>query len=73
MAEIAGVVGHVKQWGLDSDDKQPLQAQMHTSAAQSLESIPPSPGWPACLTGAARSTILVQKRKKKLPPSATIS
>jgi len=29
MAEIVGVVGHVKQWGLDSDDKQPLRAQLY--------------------------------------------
>jgi predicted permease len=29
--EIVGVVGHVKQWGLDSDDKQSLQAQLYMS------------------------------------------
>jgi predicted permease len=28
-AEIVGVVGHVKQWGLDSDDKQGLRAQLY--------------------------------------------
>ena len=28
-AEIVGVVGHVKQWGLDSDDKQSLRAQLY--------------------------------------------
>ena len=27
--EIVGVVGHVKQWGLDSDDKQSLRAQLY--------------------------------------------
>ena len=27
-AQIVGVVGHVKQWGLDSDDKQSLRAQL---------------------------------------------
>ena len=27
--EIVGVVGHVKQWGLDSDHKQSLQAQLY--------------------------------------------
>ncbi|HEY8224364.1 MAG TPA: ABC transporter permease [Pyrinomonadaceae bacterium] len=27
--EIVGVIGHVKQWGLDSDDKQSLQAQLY--------------------------------------------
>jgi predicted permease len=27
--EIIGVVGHVKQWGLDADDKQSLQAQLY--------------------------------------------
>jgi predicted permease len=28
-AEIIGVVGHVKQWGLDSDDKQSLRAELY--------------------------------------------
>ncbi|HEX3231785.1 MAG TPA: ABC transporter permease [Pyrinomonadaceae bacterium] len=27
--EIVGVVGHVKQWGLDADDQQSLQAQLY--------------------------------------------
>jgi predicted permease len=27
--EIVGVVGHVKQWGLDADDKQSLHAQLY--------------------------------------------
>jgi predicted permease len=27
--EIVGVVGHVNQWGLDSDDSQPLRAQLY--------------------------------------------
>ena len=41
-AEIVGIVSHVKQWGLDSDDKQELQAQMYlpfmqmTDAAMAL-------------------------------------
>jgi predicted permease len=28
-AEIVGVVGHVKQWGLDNDDQQSLRAQVY--------------------------------------------
>jgi predicted permease len=32
--EIVGVAGHVKQWGLDADDIQPLRAQMYLSAMQ---------------------------------------
>jgi len=32
--EIVGVVGHVKQWGLDADDAQPLRAQMYLSCMQ---------------------------------------
>jgi len=33
-AEIIGVVGHVKQWGLDSDDSQSLRAQLYLPCAQ---------------------------------------
>jgi putative ABC transport system permease protein len=33
-AEIVGVVGHVKQWGLDSDDRQELRSQMYLSIMQ---------------------------------------
>ncbi|MGO8818351.1 MAG: ABC transporter permease [Terriglobia bacterium] len=33
-AEIVGVVGHVKQWGLDSDDTQSLRAQLYHSFTQ---------------------------------------
>ena len=33
-AEIVGVVGHVKQWGLDEDSTSPVQAQMYVSLAQ---------------------------------------
>src|SRR5258707_5016987 len=38
-AEIVGVVGHVKQWGLDSDDKQTLRAQMYSSYLQGPDEI----------------------------------
>jgi len=33
-AEIVGVVGHVKQWGLDVDDTERLQAQFYLSCMQ---------------------------------------
>jgi len=33
-AEIVGVVGHVKQWGLDEGITAPMQAQMYVSLAQ---------------------------------------
>jgi len=33
-AEIVGVVGHVNQWGLDSDDAQPLRAQLYVPCMQ---------------------------------------
>jgi len=36
--EIVGVVGHVKQWGLDADDTQPLRAQMYLSCMQMPDS-----------------------------------
>ena len=32
--EIVGVVGHVKQWGLDTDDKETLRAQLYTPFMQ---------------------------------------
>lgn len=32
--EIVGVVGHVKQWGLDADDTNPLRVQLYTSWMQ---------------------------------------
>ena len=33
-SEIVGVVGHVNQWGLDSDDAQPLRAQVYIPCMQ---------------------------------------
>jgi predicted permease len=33
-SEIVGVVGHVHQWGLDSDDTQPLRAQVYIPCLQ---------------------------------------
>jgi predicted permease len=42
LAQIVGVVGHIKQFGLDSDDRQALQAQLY----QPLRQIgPDSPLW----------------------------
>ncbi len=37
-AEIVGVVGHVKQWGLDSDDSQKLRAQFYLPCMQMPDS-----------------------------------
>src|SRR5215467_8821094 len=34
LAEIVGVVKHVKQWGLDTDDKQSLRAELYTPFMQ---------------------------------------
>ncbi len=38
-AEIVGVVGHVKQWGLDADDKERLQAQLYFPFMQLPDSV----------------------------------
>jgi predicted permease len=32
--EIVGIVGHVKQWGIDTDDKESLHAQLYTPFMQ---------------------------------------
>ena len=32
--EIVGVVGHIKQWGLDSDSQRPMQAQLYLPLSQ---------------------------------------
>ena len=34
VVEIVGVVGHVKQWGLDTDDRESLRAQLYTPFMQ---------------------------------------
>ncbi len=39
VAEIVGVVGHVKQWGLDADDANPLRAQVYRPLMQSPEAV----------------------------------
>ena len=39
LAEIVGVVAHVKQWGLDSDEANPLRAQIYQSFMQ-LNDVP---------------------------------
>jgi predicted permease len=38
-AEIVGIVGHVKQWGLDRDDSEPLHAQVYLSFMQLADPI----------------------------------
>jgi predicted permease len=38
-AEIVGVVGHVKQWGLEADDQQSLRAQLYSSYLQAPDEI----------------------------------
>jgi predicted permease len=44
-AEIVGVVGHVKQWGLDSDDKQSLRAQLYFPFMQLPEAAMQPASW----------------------------
>ena len=40
-AEIVGVVGHVKQWGLDEDSASPVQAQCYLALSQLPEKFMP--------------------------------
>ena len=52
---IIGVVGHVKQWGLDSDDRQSLRAQLYEAVRQfpddSMDAFPPGFGVVARIDG----------------------
>jgi predicted permease len=68
-AEIVGVVGHVKQWGLDSDDKQSLRAQLYFPFMQLPEAAMQPSSWsgtgvlvrfagdPQAVTAAIRSSL----------------
>jgi len=58
-AEIVGVVGHVKQWGLDTDDTQKLRAQMYTPYMQLTDK--------AMMLSPAGTSVLV---RSELPPQA---
>jgi len=58
-AEIVGVVGHVKQWGLDTDDSQKLRAQMYTPYMQLAEK--------AMVLASPGTSVLV---RSDLPPQA---
>src|SRR5262249_6272192 len=40
-AEIVGVVGHVKQWGLQGDANSPIQAQSYLSIVQVPDDVTP--------------------------------
>jgi predicted permease len=65
-AEIIGVVRHVNQWGLDSDEVNPLRAQMYLSLRQMPDSwlspgasvVARSFGAPATVISPIRQTIL---------------
>ena len=43
-ARIVGIVGHVNQWGLDSDATNPLHAQMYLSFTQMPDQVYPQHG-----------------------------
>jgi predicted permease len=56
-AEIVGVVGHVNQWGLDSDDTQQLRAQLYIPCMQMPDAFfSLVPGGISFLVRAANST-----------------
>jgi predicted permease len=60
-AQIVGVVRHVKQWGLDKDDKHALQAQMYSPFVQLPD--------PAMRLSAAGTGMVVRSR---VPPSGLV-
>jgi predicted permease len=45
LAEIVGIVGHVKQWGLDNDDKQSLRAELYFPFMQLPEAAMQPSSW----------------------------
>jgi predicted permease len=68
MAEIVGVVGHVKQWGLDADEKSRIQAQFDYPFMQLPEKLMPlvadsvavvlrTEGDPTVVMGAVRKAV----------------
>ncbi|MFZ0432881.1 MAG: ABC transporter permease [Candidatus Acidiferrales bacterium] len=66
-AEIVGVVGHVKHWGLDNEAQNDIRAQLYMSFMQIPESLMQGPpqaevvvrtaGAPQAMTGAIRQTV----------------
>jgi len=58
--EIVGVVGHIKQWGLDTDDAHALRAQMYTPYMQLTDK--------AMMLSPSGTSVLV---RTELPPQAT--
>jgi predicted permease len=56
---IIGVVGHVKQWGLDSDDTQSLRAQMYEPLRQFPD--PAMPGFAAAVRVVLRGPVSQQQ------------
>jgi predicted permease len=60
--EIVGVVGHVKQWGLDSDDTQSLRAQIYIPWMQ----------MPDAFIATGSSTALMLRTDGSVPTSAVL-
>ncbi len=60
--EIVGVVGHVKQWGLDGDEKESLQAQLYEPFRQ-LPGSPSEVGVVARVEGSAGTALLDSIRR----------
>jgi predicted permease len=58
-AEIVGVAGHVKQWGLDSDDTQQLRAQYYLACMQVSDDL---------LLGVRMGTSVMVRYKGSLAP-----
>ncbi|MGA9186417.1 MAG: FtsX-like permease family protein, partial [Candidatus Acidiferrales bacterium] len=66
-AEIVGVVGHVKHWGLDNEAQSDIRAQLYMSFMQIPQSLMQGPpqaevvvrtaGAPQAMTGAIRQTV----------------
>jgi len=66
-AQIVGVVGHVRQWGLDTDDTQSLRAQLYVACQQMPDRyVAGSPGGLVVVRTAGSAAALAEPLRRRL-------